>query len=138
MRTDSLIEVVQGIIDTTGTNDVPLQNRTKPLSGNGSGHVSQAFREYPQQVGTRHIPASPYHTIPHLRNLVQRHLNKIYAREYTLSCNVSVCSFCSCPNGLNQIAARIRCHSDHAFRCRIQSAWQGTIVRTLHNNGELT
>ncbi len=61
MTTDSLIEVVQETIDTTGMDDVPVQDRTKLLSDNGSGYVSRAFREYLQQVGIRHILASPYH-----------------------------------------------------------------------------
>ena len=61
MTTDSLIEVVQETIDTTGMDDVPVQDRTKLLSDNGSGYVSGAFREYLQQVGIRHILAAPYH-----------------------------------------------------------------------------
>ena len=61
MTTDSLIEVVQETIDTTGMDDVPVQDRTKLLSDNGSGYVSRAFREYLQQVGIRHILASPFH-----------------------------------------------------------------------------
>ena len=61
MTTESLIEVVQETIDTTGMDDVPVQDRTKLLSDNGSGYVSRAFREYLQQVGIRHILASPYH-----------------------------------------------------------------------------
>ena len=61
MTTDSLIEVVQETIDTTGMDDVPVQDRTKLLSDNGSGYISRAFREYLQQVGIRHILASPFH-----------------------------------------------------------------------------
>ena len=61
MTTDSLIEVVQEAIDATGMDDVPVQERTKLLSDNGSGYVSRAFREYLEQVGICHILASPYH-----------------------------------------------------------------------------
>ena len=61
MTVDSLIEVVQEAVDSTGMTDVPLEDRTKLLSDNGSGYVSRAFREYLQQVGIRHILASPYH-----------------------------------------------------------------------------
>ena len=61
MTADSLIEVVQKAIDTTGMDDVPVQDRTKLLSDNGSGYVSRAFQEYLHQVGIRHILASPYH-----------------------------------------------------------------------------
>ena len=64
MTTDSLIKVVQEAIDSTVMDDVPVQDRTKLLSGNGSGYVSRAFRDYLQQVGIRHILASPYRTPP--------------------------------------------------------------------------
>ncbi len=40
---------------------VPVQDRTRLLSDNGSGYVSRAFREYMQLVGIRHILASPFH-----------------------------------------------------------------------------
>ena len=61
MTTDSLIEVVQEAIEITGMDDVPVQDRTKLLSDNGSGYVSRAFGEYLHQVGIRHILAAPYH-----------------------------------------------------------------------------
>jgi transposase InsO family protein len=61
MTADSLLEVVQEAIDATGMDDVPVRDRTKLLSDNGSGYVSRAFREYLQQVGIRHVLASPYH-----------------------------------------------------------------------------
>ena len=61
MTSDSLIEVVQESIDTTEMDDVPVQDRTKLLSDNGSGYISRAFREYLQQAGLCHVLASPYH-----------------------------------------------------------------------------
>ena len=61
MTTDSLIEVVQEAVDSTGMTDVPLEDRTKLLSDNGSGYVSRAFREYMGVVGIRHVLAAPYH-----------------------------------------------------------------------------
>jgi putative transposase len=62
MTTDSLIEVVQLAVDVTGMTEVPLEDRTKLLSDNGSGYVSRAFRDYLGLVGIRHIRAAPYHT----------------------------------------------------------------------------
>ena len=41
--------------------DVPLKDRTKLLSDNGSGYVSRAFRDYLHLVGIRHILAAPFH-----------------------------------------------------------------------------
>lgn len=61
MTAHSLIEVVQEAVDATGMDRVPVQDRTRLLSDNGSGYVSRAFREYLQLVGVRHILASPFH-----------------------------------------------------------------------------
>ena len=61
MTADSLIEVVQLAVDVTGMTEVPLEDRTKLLSDNGSGYVSKAFRDYLNLVGIRHIRAAPYH-----------------------------------------------------------------------------
>ncbi len=61
MTSVSLIEVVQDAIDLTEMTDVPVEDRTRLLSDNGSGYVSRLFREYLQLVGIRHILAAPYH-----------------------------------------------------------------------------
>ena len=61
MTADSLIQVVQVAVDITGMTEVPLEDRTRLLSDNGSGYVSRAFRDYLDLVGTRHIRAAPYH-----------------------------------------------------------------------------
>ena len=61
MTADSLIQVVQLAIDATGMTEVPLEDRARLLSDNGSGYVSRAFRDYLDLVGTRHVRAAPYH-----------------------------------------------------------------------------
>ena len=61
MTSDSLIQVVQLAIDATGMTEVPLEDRTRLLSDNGSGYVSRDFRDYLGLVGIRHILAAPYH-----------------------------------------------------------------------------
>jgi len=61
MTADSLIQVVQLAVDVTGMTEVPLEDRTRLLSDNGSGYVSRAFRDYLGLVGIRHIRAAPYH-----------------------------------------------------------------------------
>ena len=61
MTADSLIQVVQLAIDATGMTEVPLEDRTRLLSDNGSGYVSRAFRDYLGLVGIRHILAAPCH-----------------------------------------------------------------------------
>ena len=40
---------------------MPLEDRTRLLSDNGSGYVSRAFRDYLSLVGIRHIRVAPYH-----------------------------------------------------------------------------
>ena len=59
MTADSLIQVVQVAVDITGMTEVPLEDRTRLLSDNGSGYVSRAFRDYLSLVGIRHIRAAP-------------------------------------------------------------------------------
>ena len=61
MTSTSLIEVVQDAVDRTGMTDVPVEDRTRLLSDNGSGYISRLFREYLQLVGIRHILAAPFH-----------------------------------------------------------------------------
>ena len=61
MTANSLIEAVQGAVDATGMDAVPVQDRTRLLSDNGSGYNSQASQEYLHRVGIRHILALPYH-----------------------------------------------------------------------------
>ena len=46
MTADSLIQVLQLAVDVTGMTEVPLEDRTRLLSDNGSGYVSRAFRDY--------------------------------------------------------------------------------------------
>jgi len=46
MSADSLIEVVQEVVDVTGMTDVPVEDRTRLLSDNGAGYISRAFRDY--------------------------------------------------------------------------------------------
>ena len=71
MTANSLIEVVQEAVDSTGMTDVPLEDRTKLLSDNGSGYVSRAFREYMRVVGIRHVLAAPYH--PQTNGMLERY-----------------------------------------------------------------
>ncbi len=71
MTADSLIDVVQLAIDTTGMGEVPIKDRTSLLSDNGSGYVSQAFGDYLGLVGIKHILASPFH--PQTNGKIERY-----------------------------------------------------------------
>ena len=61
MTADSLIQVLHLAADVTGMTEVPLEDRTRLLSDNGSGYVSRVFRDHLNLVGIRHILAAPYH-----------------------------------------------------------------------------
>ena len=61
MTAGSLIDAVQEAVDRTGMTGVPVEDRTKLLTDNGSGYVSRTFRDYLQLVGIRHILSAPFH-----------------------------------------------------------------------------
>ena len=71
MSANSLIEVVQEAVDAIGITDVPVEDRTKLLSDNGSGYVSRVFRTYLRLVGIGHILAAPFH--PQTNGKVERY-----------------------------------------------------------------
>ena len=71
MTANSLIDVVQQAVDTTGMNEVTVKDRTSLLSDNGSGYVSQAFGDYLRLVGIKHILASPFH--PQTNGKIERY-----------------------------------------------------------------
>jgi putative transposase len=71
MSANSLIEVVQQAVDATGMTDVPVVDRTKLLSDNGSGYVSRAFNDYLRLVGIGHIRAAPFH--PQTNGKIERY-----------------------------------------------------------------
>ncbi len=57
----SLEDVVQQTIDFTGMTDVPVEDRTVPLSDNDVGYISQQFNQYLRPVGIRHVTASLFY-----------------------------------------------------------------------------
>jgi len=75
MSANSLIEVVQEAVDATGMTDVPVEDRTRLLSDNGSGYVSRTFRDYLRLVGIGHILAAPYH--PQTNGKIERYHRSI-------------------------------------------------------------
>lgn len=82
MSADSLIEVVQQAVDATGMTNVPVVDRTKLLSDNGSGYVSRAFNDYLRLVGIDHIRAAPFHPqtngkIERYHESLKKHVNQL-------------------------------------------------------------
>ena len=82
MTTDSFIEVVQDAVDKTTMTEVPVADRTRLLSDNGSGYVSRAFGDYLRLVGIRHILATPFHPqtngkLERYRQTIKRDVNQV-------------------------------------------------------------
>jgi transposase InsO family protein len=75
MTAISLIEVIQQAVDATGMTDVPIEDRARLLSDNGSGYISRAFRDYLNLVGIRHILAAPFH--PQTNGKVERYQQSV-------------------------------------------------------------
>ena len=71
MSANSLIEVIQQAVDATGMTNVPVIDRTKLLSDNGSGYVSRAFNDYLHLVGIDHIRSAPFH--PQTNGKIERY-----------------------------------------------------------------
>ncbi len=71
MSANSLIEVVQQAVDVTGMTNVPVIDRTKLLSDNGSGYVSRAFNDYLRLVRIDHIRSAPFH--PQTNGKIERY-----------------------------------------------------------------
>ena len=71
MTAGSLIEVVQQAVDATGMTDVPVVDRTRLLSDNGSGYISRAFNDYLHLVGIDHIRSAPFH--PQTNGKIERY-----------------------------------------------------------------
>jgi transposase InsO family protein len=71
MSANSLIEVVQQAVDATGMTNVPVVDRTKLLSDNGSGYISRAFNDYLHLVDIDHIRAAPFH--PQTNGKIERY-----------------------------------------------------------------
>ena len=51
----------------TGMTEIPVADRKRLLSDNGSGYVSRAFRDYLRLLGIKHILAPPFHPQPNAK-----------------------------------------------------------------------
>lgn len=61
MTAASISDVVQQAVEWTGMDDVPVHDRSRLLTDNGSGYLAHAFQDYLQMLAIRHIRCSPHH-----------------------------------------------------------------------------
>ena len=122
MTSDSFIQVVQDAVDKTGMTEIPVQDRTRLLSDNGSGYVSRAFRDYLHLVGIRHILAAPFH--PQTNGKLERYHQTIKQDVNQVPCEV--------PSDLEEAIAAFVGYYNHK---RYHMAWATSRLLTCSTGG---
>jgi putative transposase len=61
MTADSISEVVQRAVEWTGMTEVPVKDRSRLLTDNGSGYLAHALQDHLSMLSIRHIRCAPHH-----------------------------------------------------------------------------
>lgn len=78
MTSASISEVVEQAVEFTGMKNVPVEDRTRLVSDNGSSYLSQAFEDYLRMLEIRHIRCAPHH--PQTNGKIERFHETLKAR----------------------------------------------------------
>lgn len=78
MTADSISDVVEQAVEWTGMKQVPVNDRSRLLTDNGSGYLAHAFQDYLQMLAIRHIRCAPYH--PQTNGKIERFHETLKAR----------------------------------------------------------
>jgi putative transposase len=61
MTAESIGDVVEQAVAFTGMRNVPVENKTRLLTDNGSGYIAKVLEDYLRMQSIRHIRCSPHH-----------------------------------------------------------------------------
>jgi transposase InsO family protein len=61
MTAESIGDVVEQAVAFTGMRNVPVENKTRLLTDNGSGYIAKALEDYLRMQSIRHLRCSPHH-----------------------------------------------------------------------------
>jgi putative transposase len=78
MTSASISEVVEQAVEFTGMKSVPVQDRTRLVSDNGSSYLSHAFEDDLRMLQIRHIRCAPHH--PQTNGKIERFHETLKAR----------------------------------------------------------
>jgi putative transposase len=78
MTSASISEVVERAVEFTRMKDVPVEDRTRLVSDNGSSYLSHAFQDYLRMLQIRHIRCAPHH--PQTNGKIERFHETLKAR----------------------------------------------------------
>ena len=78
MTSASISEVVERAVEFTGMKSVPVEDRTRLVSDNGSSYLSHAFEDDLRMLEIRHIRCAPHH--PQTNGKIERFHETLKAR----------------------------------------------------------
>jgi len=78
MTSASISEVVERAVEFTEMKNVPVEDRTRLVSDNGSSYLSHAFEDYLRMLEIRHLHCAPHH--PQTNGKIERFHETLKAR----------------------------------------------------------